>query len=345
MNIHHRIKYRIDKHRARMAQMCERFGIGHQAYDIFSGSFLGGVFLFLVFFFTIAAPASAPNDTLLKIPAGTSVYAAGEILKSRHIIRSTLIFDAAARLFGTRGVIAGEYHFPGPQNVLLVGMRLAQGDFEITPVRVRLLEGATVKEMAQLLDKQIPDFDAVAFLKDAQPREGYLFPDTYFFLPGVDSGDVLAVLGNNFTEQMAQPRVKAAIKDFGKPLSDVIVMASLLEREAPASADRRVIAGILWKRIKLGMPLQVDAVFPYIIGKNSFQLTTSDLKTDSPYNTYTHKGLPPGPIANPGLDAILAAATPTATNYLYYLSDKQGNFHYSATYAQHLAYQKKYLRN
>ena len=120
-------------------------------------------------------------------------------------------------------------------------------------------------------------------------------------------------------------------------------MASLLEREVPLTYDRRVVAGILWKRIRLGMPLQVDAVFPYIIGKNSFNLTKSDLATDSPYNTYLYKGLPAGPIANPGLDAILAAVTPLPTSYLYYLSDKYGNLHYSATYEQHLANKHKYL--
>jgi UPF0755 protein len=91
------------------------------------------------------------------------------------------------------------------------------------------------------------------------------------------------------------------------------------------------------------MPLQVDAVFPYIIGKNSLQLTHADLKVDSPYNTYVNKGLPPGPITNPGLDSILAAVNPTKSNYLFYLSDLHGNFHYSVTYAQQLANQRKYL--
>ncbi len=93
------------------------------------------------------------------------------------------------------------------------------------------------------------------------------------------------------------------------------------------------------------MALQVDAVFPYIIGKSSLELTRADLKTDSPYNTYTHKGLPPGPIANPGMTSIIAAVTPIKSNYVFYLSDKQGNFHYCATYACQLANQKKYLGN
>ena len=120
-------------------------------------------------------------------------------------------------------------------------------------------------------------------------------------------------------------------------------MASLLEEEAATLEDRQIIAGILWRRMAAGMPLQVDAVFPYIIGKNSFELTTNDLKTDSPYNTYTNRGLPPGPITNPGLDSILAAVTPQKTSYVYYLSDHDGNFHYSTTYEQHLQAKAKYL--
>jgi UPF0755 protein len=161
-------------------------------------------------------------------------------------------------------------------------------------------------------------------------------------MPGQDTAAILGAFASNFSKNIA--KIQPQIDAFGKPLSDVITMASLLEREAPKTYDRRVIAGILWKRVKLGMPLQVDAVFPYIIGKNSFDLTKNDLKTDSPYNTYTNLGLPPGPIANPSLDAILAAVAPVQTNYLYYLSDSNGTLYYSATYAQHLAAKQKYLR-
>jgi UPF0755 protein len=106
-----------------------------------------------------------------------------------------------------------------------------------------------------------------------------------------------------------------------------------------------MISGILWHRISIGMRLQVDAVFPYIIGVNSLQLTKADLQTDSPYNTYLYAGLPPGPISNPSLDSILAAVTPTKTKDLYYLSDLQGNMHYCATYSCQLANKKKYLNN
>jgi len=124
--------------------------------------------------------------------------------------------------------------------------------------------------------------------------------------------------------------------------SDIITMASILEGEAKTTADREIVAGILWKRLTLGMPLQVDSTFMYINGKNTYQLSAADLKIDSPYNTYIYTGLPPTPIDNPGLDSITSAITPTTTNYLYFFSGRDGTMHYAVTYADHLKNIAKY---
>jgi UPF0755 protein len=121
-------------------------------------------------------------------------------------------------------------------------------------------------------------------------------------------------------------------------------MASLIEEETATPEDRRIVSGILWKRLSSGMRLQVDATFAYTIGKGSLELTTEDLKSDSPYNTYRIYGLPPTPIVNPGLDAITAALHPTSSPYVYYLSDKNGVMHYSKTFEEHKLAKAKYLR-
>ena len=121
-------------------------------------------------------------------------------------------------------------------------------------------------------------------------------------------------------------------------------MASLLEEEARQTPTRRTVAGILWKRLDLGMPLQVDATLRYLLGKSSHELTREDLEYDSPYNTYKDAGLPPGPISNPGLDAILAALRPVETAYLYFLTDSEGNIHYARTFEEHVANKAMYLR-
>ncbi len=134
------------------------------------------------------------------------------------------------------------------------------------------------------------------------------------------------------------------VEKFGKPVSEIVILASLLEEEASTSEDRRIVSGILWKRLSMGMLLQVDATFQYINGKGSLELTLDDLKIDSPYNTYKYKGLPPTPISNPGLDSIRAAVIPTKTNYLYYLSERDGTMHYATTFAEHLRNKARYLR-
>lgn len=306
-------------------------------------AFLLGVLAYLLYFITAGAPFDFPSGSYLRIPANQSVSQVAQELKARHIIRSAAVFEAVVRTLSRNRIYAGEYFFPGKESAFTVAQRLAYGDFELTPVKMTFFEGLTAKQMADQLAKKVPDFDANAFLTAAQPREGYLFPDTYYVLPGEDPQELLRAMATNFVNHIGT--ASTSIDKFGKPLGDVIVMASLLEREAPTLHDRQVIAGILWHRIALGMPLQVDAVFPYILGKPGTQLTHEDLKVDSPYNTYTNKGLPPGPIANPGMTSILAAVTPIKTNYLYYLSDKQGNFHYCATYSCQLSNVQRYYGN
>ena len=125
--------------------------------------------------------------------------------------------------------------------------------------------------------------------------------------------------------------------------SSVIVMASILEREATSSIDRRIIAGILWKRLDGNMPLQVDSTLVYALNKDGDKLTSADLTASSTYNTYKNLGLPPTPIGNPGLSAIEDALNPTATDYWYYISDSKGNIHYAKTYDEQLANEEKYL--
>jgi UPF0755 protein len=340
---HHRVKKNI----IRTKEVCDEWCREARAYDrILPAAFLGGILIFLIYFVTIAPPLNFPSATLLKVPEGATVEQTGELLKEKHIIHSVLLFEAVHRLYGKdTELIAGEYFFSGPQNIFTITWRLVHGDHELTPIKIRVPEGASVVQISELLAQDITDFDDTTFLKDALPHEGQLFPDTYFFLPGEDPHLVLSAFLNNFALHMSEPAVAAAVAKFGKSPNDVLTMASILEKEAATTKDREIVSGILWHRIAIGMKLQVDAVFPYIIGVNSLQITKDQLKTDSPYNTYLYKGLPPGPIANPSLDSIMAAVTPTKTNYIYYLSDRSGTMHYCVTYTCQLANAKKYLGN
>lgn len=340
------IHKRATVHIMQTANVCDEWCRSWRIYDrILPTAFLFGVLCFLIFHVTIAPPINFPGPTLINISKNETLDSVAQNLKDKHLIRSTTFFIQLAKIFGANStIVPGEYFFPSSQSIISVARRLAHGNFELVPVKVTLPEGVSTFQMAEILAKKIPDFDKVAFLKAAQTKEGYLFPDTYFFVPGNDPLIVISTMESNFKRKIREPSVASAIASFGKPISEIVTMASLLEKEANDLKSKKVIAGILWRRLEVRMPLQVDAVFPYIIGKNSLQLTRTDLKVNSPYNTYIHKGLPPGPITNPGIDSILAAVTPVPTTYVFYLSDLNGDFHYSATYTEHLAKQKHYLK-
>jgi len=298
--------------------------------------------VWLVYIILIAPSNAFPSGAYITVQEGATLSSIASDLKTRNVVRYSWLFKTAVRIFGDdTHVPAGVYYFPRPQNLLTVAMRIAAGDFNTTPVKVTIPEGSTVADISKILLKTLPDFNRNAFLSAAQGEEGYLFPDTYFFMPGDSTDAILSVFSNGLHTHLQ--KIKAQIDASKKPLPEILTMASLLEKEAPDVESRRMIAGILWHRIAIGMPLQVDAVFPYIIGKNSYELTKDDLKIDSPYNTYIHTGLPPGPIANPGLDSILAAVTPIKTSYVYYLSDRHGTLHYATTYDQFLALKHTYV--
>jgi len=199
----------------------------------------------------------------------------------------------------------------------------------------------TILQIAKILKLNFESFDEEFFLRLAKDKEGYLFPDTYQFLPNVNPIEVIAVMERTFNNKIKEflPEIEAQ----GKTVHDIIVMASIIEEEARTQETRNIISGILWTRIDIGMPLQVDAVFPYIMGKNTFQLTLEDLQVDSPYNTYKYKGLPPGAISNPGISSIMASVRPVKTQYLFYLSDMNGDMHYSNNFESHKRNKAVYL--
>jgi UPF0755 protein len=138
--------------------------------------------------------------------------------------------------------------------------------------------------------------------------------------------------------------IKEEIERQGKSIFDIITMASLLEKEVRTEEDKKIVAGILWKRMEIGMPLQVDATIAYITGKNSTRISKEETKIDSPYNTYKYKGLPLGPICNPGFESIFASLYYEDSDYLYYLSTPEGETIFSKTLEEHNIAKGKYLK-
>ena len=292
-----------------------------------------GVALFLLAYLPFfSAPSNFPSGDIVTIESGATVDSIAAELKQDGIIRSADVFVAATRIIGSqKNLIAGDYLFASPIPLPVVVARLIFGAFDLTPVHITIPEGSTVAQIGKIIAPKLSRFNETQFVNLAKSQEGYLFPDTYYFPPESTAQDVIAIMRANFNKQIVS--VGPQIQAFGKPLTSVVIVASMLEKEAADANDRRIIAGIIWKRLSIGMPLQIDSTLTYALGVSTYRLTEKELATTSPYNTYRYKGLPAGPISNPGIGAITDALTPTVTPYLYYLSDKNGKLYYSATLA------------
>lgn len=288
-------------------------------------------------------PPGFKSETVVSVTAGESVSVIAKHLQEQHLINSPFWFTNLIILrHGESKITAGDYIFHEPESLFSVAKRFTTADFQMTPIKTTIPEGSSIYDIAEIMSNKFATFDPVVFLDKAKDEEGYLFPDTYFLFATVKPEALITTLKNNFAQKI-EP-LKVEITQSGRTLHDVLVLASLLEGEVKSTADRKIVAGIFLRRMAIGMKLQSDATFRYINGKTSAQLTATDLKIDSPYNTYRYPGLPPTPISNPGLDTISAALHPTETKYFYFLTDSKGEVHYAVTYAQHLKNVKKYIK-
>lgn len=283
------------------------------------------------------------TEKIVAIKSGTTLSETAKTLKDSGIIKYEFPLKILViAISGDDGVISGEYIFRSVESTLAVARRITRGDYGFEKLRITFPEGSTVLQMANIIGTAIPTFSKKEFIELAREEEGYLFPDTYFFPTNAKALEIISSLKENFYKK-TNP-LEDRIKLFGKTREQIVIMASIIEKEAANSGDRKIVSGILWKRLRLGIPLQVDATFLYTLGKRSDQLTEKDLKTDTPYNTYTRRGLPIAPIGNPGLDAILAAIEPKDSPYLFYLSDNSGEMHYAKSFEGHKENKVKYIK-
>ncbi len=291
----------------------------------------------------IAPPHQYPSGITVHVADGMSVHALADALHDAGALQSPLTLRVIAKLSGIgRSIQAGTYSLGHPESLLTLLYRLSQGDTGLKPVSVFLPEGATSWEMAALLKWALgSDFDDALYAQLAAEHEGYLFPDTYIFTPGTSPRVVIEAQLRQFKIQT--DTLQQLIASSSRPLSDVVIMASIIEREARKPETMQRVSSILWKRIEIDMPLQVDAVFGFIKSTTTYNPSFKDLEIVSPYNTYRNKGLPPGPISNPGIEALRAALTPTPTPYLFYLTGIDGKMYYARTFAEHVS-NRRYLR-
>ena len=286
-------------------------------------------------------PADFPIGQVVTIYSGESLQTITESLYNSHIIKSPFTFRAHVIIQGgERRLIAGDCLLDKKEGPADLAYRLVNGKFHLTLAKITIPEGWNIFQIGDYLKANLMNFNKIQFLSLAKKEEGYLFPDTYFVSPTSKPEVIIDKMKKTFNEKIISV---AGIATSTHKLKAIIIMASILENEARTTESRRTIAGILWKRLSLGMPLQVDSTFSYINGKNTYELTIDDLKIDSPYNTYVYRGLPPGPIGNPGLEAINSVINPISTKYLYFLSSKSGVMYYAKTFDEHVKNKLLYL--
>ena len=277
-------------------------------------------------------------------------------LKELGIIRSAYFFRTYTLLsLRHLSLQAGKYNLSSKMSSYQIVKKMVLGD--VIKNKLVILEGWDLADIGQYLElKEVCEKDFFAFLieKDYSEHfdflkdkpedvalEGYIFPDTYEISEVEACEDILGMMLSNFDNKLTS-ELRDEISNQNKSIFDIVIMASMLEKEVRTLEDKKIVAGILWKRLSVDMPLQIDATVNYVTGKSDPAVAIKDTKLDSPYNTYKYKGLPKGPISNPGLDSLTAAIYPTATKFWFYLTD--GRTIFSETFEQHVAAKAKYLR-
>jgi len=280
--------------------------------------FIIGTALVIVFLWQITPPFSFPSNSIISVPEGAGLYTLAEKLREDKVIRSPFWFRVAAiALGGERDMKAGQYYMSHPQNTFIIAWRVLHGNHDVEVAKLTIPEGFTVSKISALFDERFSLFNKADFI--AWAPEGYLFPDTYFIPIAATASSTIKLLNDNFIRKISS--IMSDVELSGRTLEEIIIMASLLEAETKTKEDREMASDILWKRLKLGMPLQVD----------------SDM------TTYEFNGLPKQPINNPGFGSIEAAIHPTSTPYLYFLTGDDGQMHYSRTFDEHVAKKLKYI--
>lgn len=285
------------------------------------------------------------SNIIFVINQGESLNQIIDKLHKNNLIRSKIAFYTYIRFNRLdRKLQAGVFNVNKAMNVKQLVNIFLTGSLDVS---VTIIEGIRKEQIADILEEKV-GIERRTFIEEAE--EGYLFPDTYFIPKEASVGAVLSIFEKNFTRKYSQSVMTITQKE-NKKIKDIVILASLIEREANNEKDRKIIANILIKRLMNNWPLQVDATIQYALGYDAYEktwwkknLTVDDLKINSPFNTYQNVGMPPAPICNPGLSSLISAAEATGdTPYWFYLTGKDGITRYSKTIEEHQELIKKYL--
>jgi len=323
-------------------------GTEGRAGSVARGIALTAAFVVLVLTYLLFDSFSARNwqEKQVTIPRGSSLADITSIFAREKLLPRPLAFRGLVLLTGTgRRLQSGEYTFPVPPSAYGVWRKLIGGDVVKYPVVVR--PGANLFDVAALLgayrladpDEFLEAATSRATLSrlgiDADSAEGYIVPDTYNLVKDLEPEEILAIMvrpfRTRFTPEMAKEAAAA-----GFTVHEILTIASIIERETRVHSEKPLVSSVIRKRLALGMPLQMDPTVIYGAKRFDGTVTRKDLRLPGPYNTYLNRGLPPGPIANPGISSIQAALHPADSDYLYFVSNNDGTHTFSRTLAEHL---------
>ena len=290
-------------------------------------------------------PEGGWEGKLVLVPKGSPLPEVVEILREGGVLPHPLAFRALVLLtFSGRRLHYGEYAFPAPPSTFEAWRRLVRGD--VIKYEVTVHPGANLYGVAELLkEKRLATTEAFLAAADSpavlrrlgipgESAEGYLFPDSYIFVKPVTPEEILEIMVRQFRRKVP-PDAETRAREAGLTLHQVVTIASIIEKETGIEEEKPIVSGVIRRRMALGMPLQMDPTVIYGVKRFDGTVTGKDLRTAGPYNTYLNRGLPPGPISNPGLAALAAALNPSTSEYLYFVSRNDGSHTFSRTLSEH----------
>lgn len=300
------------------------------------------------FIYLLQAPKDFPIDSVITIENGSSVRTIVTRFENEGYVRSGILLQAILAFFyDATAIKAGTYTFDEPLNTKALAEYITTNTPKDRLISVTFPEGMTVADYTIIAENTLPNFAVEAFVKLASNSEGVLFPETYFVPEYFTAEELFNLFNKTYEETLSQ--YTEAILDHELSEYEIIILASIIEREANTPESMQYVSSVLQNRLEIGMALQADASIEYVLDTPLNELPPGALaeelrKTNSPYNTYLNTGLPPTPIGNPGKDAIEAVLFPKDTDFFYYITDNDGVFHYAKTLQEHNINIARYLR-
>ena len=311
---------------------------------------------FMMIICTVAGFAYTFNQPSRDFPVGQPIVIAegmtvkdiAQTLAEQEVVKlESFFYVLLATLYEPSQIKASTYQFDTPITALEVAARLTRGEYTADLVRLTHFEGERVDQLAEQAAALLTDFDANEFVVLATPHEGKLYPETYFLPEKYTAEELVDLLLRTYSDK-TEP-LETAIAEYPLSELEVLTLASIIEREANSPESMQMVSGILQNRLAINMALQADASIEYVLDTPLGELPPGQLaielrELESPYNTYLNVGLPPTPIGNPGLDAIVAVLNPTPSRYLFYITSNDGDFYYAETLQEHNTNISRYLR-